>query len=89
MEHNDTDVWGGGPDHVDIRMHEALYQTEIQHRFPECSLQVKDVEAFVREWEKTMQPKVGATWFEEYVSDVWLHNGLGPGEELVEFSLSV
>ena len=70
MEHNDTDVWGGGPDHVDIRMHEALYK-RIKDRFPECSLQVKDLEAFVREWEKTaMKPKVGATWFEEYVSDV-------------------
>jgi len=47
-------------------MHEALYQ-KIQDRFPECSLQVQDLEAFVREWEKTaMKPKVGATWFEEY-----------------------
>ena len=48
----------------------TLYQ-RIKDRFPECSLQVKDLEAFVREWEKTaMKPKVGATWFEEYVSDV-------------------
>ena len=68
LEHNNTDVWGAGPDGIDIRMHEDLYQ-QIHLHFPECSLKVRDLEAFVRDWEKkSMQHRVDATWFEEYVS---------------------
>ena len=68
MEHNNTDVWGAGPDGVDIRMHETLYQ-QIQLHFPECALKVENLEDFVRAWEKkNMQHRVDATWFEEYVS---------------------
>jgi len=69
LEHNNTDVWGAGPDGIDIRMHEDLYQ-QIHLHFPECSLKVRDLEAFVRDWEKkSMQHRVDATWFEEYVSE--------------------
>ena len=68
LEHNGTDVWGAGPDGVVIRMPKALYQ-KIHSRFSECTLQVEDLEIYVREWEKTVQRGADqATWFEEYVS---------------------
>ena len=51
MEHNNRDVWGAWPDGIDIRMHEDLYQ-QIHLHFPECSVKVRDLEAFVRDWEK-------------------------------------
>ena len=35
----------------------------------QCTLQVEDLEIYVREWEKTVQRGADqATWFEEYVS---------------------
>ena len=68
LEHNGTDVWGAGPDGVVIRMPKALYH-KIHSRFSECTLQVEDLEIYVREWEKTVQRGADqATWFEEYVS---------------------
>ena len=68
LEHNGTDVWGAGPDGVVIRMPKALYH-KIHSRFSECTLQVEDLEIYVREWEKTVQRGAEqATWFEEYVS---------------------
>ena len=49
-------------------MSKAFYQ-KIHSRFPECTLQVEDLETYVREWEKTVQRGADqATWFEEYVS---------------------
>ena len=68
LELNGTDVWGAGPDGVVIRMPKALYR-KIHSRFSECTLQVEDLEMYVREWEKTVQRGADqATWFEEYVS---------------------
>lgn len=50
-------------------MPKVFYQ-KIHFRFPECTLQVEDLETYVREWEKTVQRGADqATWFEEYVSE--------------------
>ena len=69
LQHNGTDVWGAGPDGVVIRMPKAFYP-KIHSGFSECFLQIEDLEAYVRNWEKTIMQRGAkqATWFEEYVS---------------------
>ena len=70
LEHNGTDVWGAGLDGVVIRMPKAFNQ-KIHSRFWECSLQVEDLETYVRKWEKTIVQRGAeqATRFEEYVKE--------------------
>ena len=50
-------------------MPKAFYQ-KIHSRCLVCTLQVEDLETYVRKWEETIMHSASyqATWFDEYVS---------------------
>ena len=48
----------------------AQQWSKLQYMFPECRVTIYDVEEYVREGEREMlnNTRLGAGWFEEYVS---------------------